>query len=191
MGTPLGDSLCPFASLTSPRLSVNRRPAARVGSLHRLQPLPATPLASGLSNPQSRTYLSLRSAPPTPSSQQSHPRIPLPPPLRWSSLLQPPSSQRSHPTAHSILNGRAPRTSSPLPVCNPSSSLPLPINEGHTTKLASLNSPELRAGVAAAGREHGPEWCCNGFLHVTTPFPGLSHCAKFTLPGTKMVDRKL
>lgn len=47
-----------------------------------------------------------------------------------------------------------------------------------------------KGGGGGSSQRARPEWWCNGFLHVTTPFPGLSHCAKPTLPETKMVDRK-
>lgn len=67
-----------FCWLDTSQCLNERRQAARVASLLGLQPLPATPLTSGLPNPRLRTYPSFRSAPPMPRSQLPYPRIPAP-----------------------------------------------------------------------------------------------------------------
>ena len=98
---------------------------------------PATPLASDRPNPPT-SYLSFPQCPPIPNC---HPEDSLAPPQRWSPFLQPSSSQRSHPTAHSTFNGHGPRISSPPSVSNQAWGSPIPIKKGHTPKLAAYNSP--------------------------------------------------
>ena len=120
------------------------------GSPLGLQSLPATPLASGPPNPPLRTYLS----PSAPQLPAATPRIPSP---RSSGGVP-----FSNPLPH---NGHTRRLtpSSTVTLLRFLSSArlqpslaPFPMKEGHTPKLAALNSPEARAGVAAAAREHGP-----------------------------------
>lgn len=153
MSKALGESLFPSTGWTRPSLSMNDAKPGRKGlplasSLYWPHPWPMA-----LVIPRLQIYLSFPQCPPTPSC---HPEDSPAPPQRWSPFLQPYSSQRSHPTAHSLLNGHAPRISSPPLVSNLTWGSPLPIKEGHTPKLAALNSPEARVGVAAAAREHGP-----------------------------------
>ena len=79
----------------------------------------------------------------------------------------------------------------PLLRLSPSLGIPYPHQKGTHPKVSRLQLTVGKGGGGSSGQRARPERCCNGFLHVTTPSPGLSHCAKPTLPGTKMVDRKL
>lgn len=73
----------------------------------------------------------------------------------------------------------------------PSLGIPYLHQKGTHPKVSRLQLTVGKGGGGSSGQRARPERCCNGFPHVTTPSPGLSHCAKPTLPGTKMVDRKL
>lgn len=154
-GKPPGEPLLPSAGWTPQALSEPPH-AGKVGSP------PASSVCRPHPWPLATLTTQLRTYPPShaPQLPAATPEDSLPRRQRGSPFLQPSASQRSHPTAHSILNGHAPRISSRPPISIPTWGAPPPplqsISEGHTPKLAGWNSPEARAGVAAAAREHGP-----------------------------------
>lgn len=169
-------------------------PAGKTGRFSLgLQPLAATPLASTLSNPVRGNLLLLRSPQPRAAPPERNPIPPRPPRRRLFPQASP--SQRSHPRTPSTLNRHAPRiflSSRRLP---PGLGFPslttTPSQSGTHPKASRLELTGGKGGVASAAGEHSP----GGGVMVSSPssrfFLDLSHCAKPSLPGTKMVGRKL
>lgn len=150
--------------------------------LHRPHPWPVASGTCGLRHLAACPPVRPGSRPPPPGSPR--------PATALESLLQPSRSQRSHPTAPSILNGPAPRLPSPPPSPSQPRATPSEHPPGDTPAVSRRELTGGEGGGGGGGRRARPQRCCNGFLHVTAAFPGLSRCAKPALPGTKMADRK-